>query len=51
MVGNNLMNLLACHSFLVVTVLSLRNVHPILDMQSIQILDNATLIFVCVSFH
>lgn len=43
------MNLLACHSFLIVTVLSLRNVHPILDMQSIQILDNAAFTF-CVHF-
>lgn len=38
---NNLMNLLACHFFLIVTVFSLRNVH----MQSIQILENATFTF------
>lgn len=45
MVENRLMNLLACHFFLIVAVLSLRNVHPILDMWSIQILDNATFTF------
>lgn len=43
---NNLMNLLACHFFLIVTVFSLRNVH----MQSIQILENATFTFVCIPF-
>lgn len=44
-VENKLLNHLACHSFLIVTGISLRNVHPILDMWSAQTLDNATFTF------
>lgn len=44
-VENELLNLLACYSFLFVTAISIRNVHPILDMESTQTLDNATFTF------